>query len=312
MEISIQHLRKVYQDGKVALDDFNWEMDRGVFGLLGPNGAGKSTLLEILSLNLMPTAGRVLWRGESIQKHPHRFRRALGYLPQVYGFYPELTANQFLEYMARLHGLHGRRLRRRIVEVLEMVNLGAERKRKVKTLSGGMRQRLAIAQALAHSPEILVIDEPTTGLDPGERVAFRNMLFDLGRSCAILLSTHIVKDVEFSCHHMTMLHSGIQRFTGRPVDFITRVEGRVFEVTVPFQDFEEFSKSHGVIAIQERREEIDVRFIAPEKESGAVRLRSGHLPRPVGANLEDAYVDFIRELQEEERLVEDGETRRVG
>lgn len=299
MHLSIQNLRKVYQDGKVALDGFNWELDTGIYGLLGPNGAGKSTLLEILSLGLMPTSGRVLWDGWDIEKRPNAFRRQLGYLPQIYGFYPEMKARQVLDYLGRLHGLHGRGLKNRIMEVIELVNMTRELNRRVKTFSGGMRQRLAIAQSLLHKPQILVIDEPTTGLDPGERVAFRNMLFDLGRTCIVLLSTHIVKDVEFSCQQMTLLYGGIQRFAGLPADFMKGVDGRVFETKIPFHEFQQFTKEHHVIAIQERMEEITVRFITQEKSTDVPGAQ------PVRVNLEDAYVDFIRQCGKAEDLSED-------
>ena len=294
--LSFQNLRKVYQDGTVALDGFNWDLQNGVYGLLGPNGAGKSTLLEILSMNLMPISGKVLWKGQNIQKKPLAFRRILGYLPQEYGFYPELKARQFLGYMGRLQQLHGRTLKRRISEVLELVNLEEVGRRKIKTFSGGMRQRLAIAQALIHSPKLLVVDEPTTGLDPGERIGFRNLLFDLGRSCVVLLSTHIVKDVEFSCHEMSLLYGGRQSYTGPPVDFVKRAEGRVCELEIPRSEFERFSKAHHMIAIQERGEIITARFLENEGEKAIPGSR------PVKPNLEDAYVDFIRERKEEEHL----------
>jgi ABC-type multidrug transport system ATPase subunit len=300
VNLSIRHLRKVYQDGKTALQDFNWELSNGVYGLLGPNGAGKSTFLEILSLNLMPTSGKIFWEGWDIQKNSRSFRRIIGYLPQNYGFYPELKAGHLLGYLGRLNGLHGSELRRRMDEILEIVGLADVKKRKIKGFSGGMLQRLAIAQSLIHSPRLLVVDEPTTGLDPGERVAFRNMLFDLGRTCIVLLSTHIVKDVEFSCHQMTVLYGGAQHFTGIPVDFIGRVTGRVYEEKIPFRDLETFSKKHRVIAIQESGEDVAVRFIVSPGENGA-RIAS-----PLKANLEDAYVDFIREREEEERIAEAG------
>ena len=297
MRLSIQHLGKVYQDGNEALIDFNLDLDNGVFGLLGPNGAGKSTLLEILSLNLMPTTGQVFWEGEDVQKNPRALRRVLGYLPQTYGFYDELKVAQFLEYMGKLSNVYGGRLSSRIDECLELVHLGELRNRKIKTFSGGMKQRLAIASALLASPALLIIDEPTTGLDPSERVAFRNMLFDLGRSCVVILSTHIVKDVEFSCHEMTLLYGGMQRFTGRPVDFIQSVESNVFEVEVAVGDFEPFAAEHHVVAIHERGEAIDVRFI----EADGLAQVAGR--RPVRPNLEDAYISFIRGLVKEEELV---------
>ena len=289
--LSIQSLGKTYADGKVALDEFNLELDNGVYGLLGPNGAGKSTLLEILSLNLMPTRGKVLWEGQDIHRRPSRFRGVLGYLPQSYGFYDELSAEGMLHYLARLRGLRGRRLRERTEVVFALTGLEAVRRRKCKSMSGGMRQRLAIAIALIHEPHLLVIDEPTTGLDPGERVAFRNMIFDLGRSCIVFLSTHIVKDVEFSCHGMTLLYGGRQHYTGAPAEFMSRVERRVFEVEVGLDDFAAFSAAHHVVSIRELADRIEVRYIEPE----AYTAVEGAMP--VKVNLEDAYVDFIRQQE---------------
>ena len=321
-QLTIQQLKKIYSDGKLALDNFCWELEQGIYGLLGPNGAGKSTLLEILSLNLMPTSGKVLWNGKDIQKQPVHFRRALGYLPQTYGFYPELKGRQVMNYMGRLHGIYGKRLRRRVDEVLELVNLKDVQRRKVKGYSGGMKQRLAIGQALIHQPKVLVIDEPTTGLDPEERVAFRNMLYDLGQVCIVLLSTHIVKDVEFSCKEMTMLFGGEQRFTGRPSDFVRQTEGRVMIAEIPFDHFDDFTKSHHVVAIQERELGIEVRFIASPTathapgQEGEESSADQYLPitslasgskngfTSASANLEDAYVDFIRRQAQEVELDE--------
>ncbi|OPZ09236.1 MAG: putative ABC transporter ATP-binding protein YxlF [candidate division BRC1 bacterium ADurb.BinA292] len=297
MSLRIEQLRKVYSDGKVALHGLDLELAPGVFGLLGPNGAGKSTLLEILSLNLMPTSGRVLWDGRDIHRQPNAYRRILGYLPQSYGFYPELTVRAFLHYMGGLYGLGGRRLRRRIAECLELVGLSAELRKKTKALSGGMRQRLAIAHALLHEPKLLIVDEPTTGLDPAERVAFRNLLFDLGRSATVILSTHIVKDVEFTCHRMMLLYDGRARFLGPPADFIERVRGRVLLTEIPAREFESFSRAHDVVAIQERGDRMEVRFL-----NGAPATDQGSPPgvRPAAPNLEDAYVDFIRERRDEQ------------
>ena len=299
MNLSIQSLTKIYQDGKVALSDFNLELDAGVFGLLGPNGAGKSTLLEILSLGLMPTTGKIIWEGIDIHKNPNAYRRILGYLPQTYGFYGELKAQTFLEYIGKLFGLRGRTLRAQIDEALERVNMTEVRRRKIKSFSGGMKQRLAIAQALVARPRLLIIDEPTTGLDPGERVAFRNMIFDLGRSGVILLSTHIVKDVEFSCQGMTLLFGGRQRYTGDPAGFMAGVGERVFEVELPFPEFDAFSAAHHVVAIHEHGDFVNVRFITAEPSTDVPGAQ------PVRPNLEDAYVDFIRARQrEEETLVQ--------
>ncbi|HPK04004.1 MAG TPA: ATP-binding cassette domain-containing protein [Candidatus Sumerlaeota bacterium] len=297
MSLRIEQLRKVYSDGKVALHGLDLELTPGVFGLLGPNGAGKSTLLEILSLNLMPTSGRVLWDGRDIHRQPNAYRRILGYLPQSYGFYPELTVRAFLHYMGGLYGLGGRRLRRRIAECLELVGLSAEQRKKTNALSGGMRQRLAIAHALLHEPKLLIVDEPTTGLDPAERVAFRNLLFDLGRSATVILSTHIVKDVEFTCHRMMLLYDGRARFLGPPADFIERVRGRVLLTEIPAREFESFSRAHDVVAIQERGDRMKVRFL-----NGAPATNHGSPPgvRPAAPNLEDAYVDFIRERRDEQ------------
>lgn len=300
MKLSIHQLSKVYQDGKKALGDLDLELDNGVFGLLGPNGAGKSTLLEILSLNLMPTTGQVLWKGRDIHKNPQAFRQRLGYLPQTYGLYPELTARQFMKYMGGLFGLHGRPLRSKIDECLERTHLSPVAGRKIKSFSGGMRQRLAIAHTLINSPEFLIIDEPTTGLDPSERVAFRNMLFDLGHTCVVLLSTHIVKDVEFTCHRMMLLYDGLQRFLGEPGDFMGRVEGRVFTIDKPLADFKAFAADHTVVAIRQYGDRVEIRYITPDHEAQAPGSK------PVAINLEDAYIDFIRE-QKAIETPEDGQ-----
>lgn len=278
----------------MALDGFNWELEQGVYGLLGPNGAGKSTLLEILSLNLMPTSGKILWDGRDIHSRPGKFRSILGYLPQDYGFYPELRVKQVLNYLGNLNGLFGKKMRIRMEEVLNQVNMISHKRRKVKSLSGGMRQRLAIAQALLHKPKLMIIDEPTTGLDPGERVTFRNLLFDLGKECIVFLSTHIVKDVEFSCQKMTLLYGGVQRFTGLPSDFIKRARGRVLEKTLPYDEFRIFLKENHVVSIQEGAEGIRMRYIIPPGKNGHERGAEEVKP-----NLEDAYVDFIRECREE-------------
>lgn len=304
MRLSIQNLTKIYQDGKVALNGFSLELDHGVFGLLGPNGAGKSTLLEILSLGLMPTSGRILWEGRDVHENPRAYRRILGYLPQTYGFYGELKAQTILEYVGKLFGLHGRALRERVGLCLERVNLTEVRRRKIKSFSGGMRQRLAIAQALVSDPQLLIIDEPTTGLDPGERVAFRNMIFDLGQTRVIFLSTHIVKDVEFSCHGMTLLYGGCQRYTGAPAGFMDGVRARVFEVELPFDRFDAFAAGHHVVAIHEHGEWVNVRFITPEPRSDVEGAG------PVKVNLEDAYVDFIRARQAEEEEKEEVKSKK--
>ena len=197
MEICIENVSMAYPNGKQALRDLNLEMKSpSLIGLLGPNGAGKSTLMKLLSAALLPTSGSIRVDGRPLAGSERQLKERLGYLPQDFGYYPEFTGMKFLLYMATLKGLPKAQAKRKAKEVLELTNLQENAHKKIKTYSGGMKQRLGIAQALLNTPRLLVLDEPTAGLDPKERVRFRNMIKEIGKTSIVILSTHVVSDIE--------------------------------------------------------------------------------------------------------------------
>ncbi len=208
MEISVRNLSKRYKGGKYGLKDFNLEMRNGILGLIGPNGAGKSTLMRILATISRPTEGTITLDGTDVSRSPDTVRRILGYLPQDFGIYPNLTAMEFLEYVAALKGFSGKATRTRILALLEELNLTAVRNRPIGTYSGGMKQRIGIAQVLVGDPKLLILDEPTVGLDPEERVRFRNLLKELSGERIVLLSSHIVSDIEILADDIAIVYNG--------------------------------------------------------------------------------------------------------
>ena len=233
MEVSIEGLTKVYGGGVRALDGVDLEIPTGMFGLLGPNGAGKTTLMRILAGVLRPTSGSVRAGDHDASTEAGRteIKRVLGYLPQDLGLYPNLKAWEFLDYVGILKGLENRKARRRRVEeLLEMVGLADVSKRKLKGFSGGMRRRVGIAQALLNDPRLLIVDEPTAGLDPEERIRFRNLLSDLAGDRTVLLSTHIVEDVAQTSRHLAVLAGGKVLFRGTAEGLISAARGRVWTV----------------------------------------------------------------------------------
>jgi ABC-type multidrug transport system ATPase subunit len=208
MDLQIHELTKEHAGGKRAVDSFTLDLKPGVLGLLGPNGAGKSTLMRVLATVTKPTSGRVLWQGADISKDPGPLRRALGYLPQDFGVYPQLTAQEFLSYLASAKGLSRGSARARITELLDLVNLADAAKQRLGSMSGGMRQRVGIAQALLNDPQLLIVDEPTVGLDPEERMRFRNLLSGLAADRVVILSTHIVSDVASAADRIAVMAGG--------------------------------------------------------------------------------------------------------
>jgi ABC-type multidrug transport system ATPase subunit len=234
MEITIQRLTKVYGGRVHALDGVDLTIQRGMFGLLGPNGAGKTTLMRILAGILHPTGGAVRIDGQECSSERNRtaLKRVLGYLPQELGVYPDLSARQFLDYIGILKGLDDSRARRqRVEELLEVVGLSAEADRKLKTFSGGMKRRVGIAQALLNDPRLLIVDEPTAGLDPEERIRFRNLLSELAGDRTVLLSTHIVEDIAQTCRRMAILARGQIVFDGTTAELVAGARGHVWTVT---------------------------------------------------------------------------------
>ncbi len=288
MRIQITGLTKVYQKGdRPALDGVDLEIRHGTFGLLGPNGAGKTTLIKILSTQMTPTEGRVTIDGWDLQRDRLKVRSRLGYLPQHFGAYPKLSAWEFLDYMGRLAGLHeGRKRRERVAAALGDVGLYDDRNRRAGTYSGGMTRRLGIAQAILSEPEFLIVDEPTVGLDPEERIRFRGILGRLSRDRVVLISTHIVGDISSTCEELAVLSQGRIVFHGLPEDLVQQAEGKTWRIRVDDAGFEELTRRFYVVTIAVDGDRMDLRMVGdgdppPEAE-------------PAPPNLEDAYVYFMR------------------
>ncbi len=285
LALSIQGVGKQYPTRNWGLRDFSLELGPGVLGLLGPNGAGKSTLMRILATITRPTTGTVTWNGTDIARSPNSLRAVLGYLPQDFGVYPNLNAVEFLEYMAAIKGLDGKAARRRIGELLQVVNLIEARKRPLGGYSGGMKQRVGIAQALLNDPKLLIVDEPTAGLDPEERVRFRNLLSDLSGERIVILSTHIVSDVEATASDIALIDNGHLLAHAAPEALLRSVSSRVWEWTVPSAELQAIRQKHLVSSTVRTGEGVRLRIVgeaAPAAEA-----------QPAAPTLEDAYLQLI-------------------
>ncbi|TVQ28857.1 MAG: ABC transporter ATP-binding protein [Spirochaetaceae bacterium] len=289
MELHATGLCKEYRRGVVALRDFTLRAGPGVIGLLGPNGAGKSTLMRILATVARPTSGSVLWNGTDIGKHPDALRRELGYLPQDFGVYPNLNAVEFLRYLAAAKGLSGRHARRRVDELLEFVNLTDAAHRPIGGYSGGMRQRVGIAQALLNDPRLLIVDEPTVGLDPTERARFRDLVSHLAGERIVILSTHIVSDVESVATSIALVAGGRLLRHASPVDLVQEYSGRVWSTVVPNGDTAELERAGLVVRMVRRPEGTECRVVSDQPPD-----RSAHREEPT---LEDAYLALVRDEQ---------------
>ncbi len=286
--ISAQGVGHVYANGTVALDDVNLDIGTGLFGLLGSNGAGKSTLMRAICTLLVPARGRVTVGGFDVVADRRAVRGLLGYLPQHFGAWRLQTVTEVLDSLASLSGLTERALRkRRIAEVLESVGLTAVAHRRVKQLSGGMTRRLGVAQALVHEPKVLVVDEPTVGLDPEERLRFRQLMADLGRDRAIVLSTHIVADLGSGCADLALLDRGRVAFRGSPAELVARAAGKVVEITVPEAAEGEVASKLEVVSRRPGSGQVTVRGVV---DQGAAPAGA----RPVDdVTLEEAYLAFM-------------------
>jgi ABC-2 type transport system ATP-binding protein len=279
--LEIRSLSKRYGP-TVALDGFSLSFGAGVLGLLGPNGAGKTTLLSILATVTRPSAGTFLWQGRDAVEDPLAVRRVLGYLPQDFGVYDKLTAREFLSYLGRLKGLSGRPLRQRVGELLELVNLHGAGNRRLEGFSGGMRQRVGIAQALLGDPRLLIVDEPTVGLDPEERVRFRNLLSEIAHGRLVILSTHIVSDVEAVASCIAVLRKGRLVSLCSPEQMLRQATGRVFAAVVPSESLADAQRGLHVSSLVRRADGVHLRFVACGPTlPGAL---------PVEPNFEDAYL----------------------
>jgi ABC-2 type transport system ATP-binding protein len=283
MALEIKGLTKQYNAQKTGLSDYSINIEKGVLGLLGPNGAGKSTLMKIIATISKPTKGTLFLDGQDIVRNPDLIRKVLGYLPQDFGVYPNLNAYEFLEYIAAMKGVGGKGLRQRIDMLLEGVNLTADAKRPIGTYSGGMKQRIGIAQALLNDPKMLIFDEPTVGLDPEERVRFRQLISDLANDCIIILSSHIVSDIETIADEVAIMQSGKLITKGYQQDIIKEAQGQVFELLLDNKDVAAFKTRYKVIDTGRQNDQIRVRYIS--KNANIAPLST-----PVNASLEDAYL----------------------
>lgn len=285
MELTIEGVGKRYARDVWGLRDFTLSLKPGILGLLGPNGAGKSTLMRMLATITKPTTGKISWNGTDIVRRPDPLRAVLGYLPQDFGVYPNLSAIEFLEYIAALKGLSARAARRRIDELLQLVNLVEARKRPLGGFSGGMRQRVGIAQALLNDPQLLIVDEPTAGLDPEERVRFRHLLSDFSGERIVILSTHIVSDVEASVTDMALIRDGNLLQHAAPEDLLRGIEDKVWEMVIPSADLPAAKERHLISSTIRRGDGVHVRIVSDEPPGPAAQT--------VIPNLEDAYLHYI-------------------
>ncbi len=285
MELVFSHLDKHY--GKVhALKDVSFTLTSGVHGLLGPNGAGKSTLMNILSGNLEQTSGVVTYDGKDIRKMGVDFRKLLGYMPQQQALYPGMTAAQFLGYMGTLRGMEKDRLRQAVSRVLNQVGLGEKAGEKIKTFSGGMKQRLLLAQAIIHDPKILILDEPTAGLDPKQRIAVRNLVSRLAENKIVILSTHVVGDVGCISKEILLLKEGRLLCQTPPGVLSGQMEGRVWEVVVDPVELPEWQRSYPISNMATHPKGLCLRVLSESSVSGG---------RIVSPTLEDVYLHCFEE-----------------
>jgi ABC-type multidrug transport system ATPase subunit len=295
MRISIENLNKTYKGGHRALQDLTLEIENGIFGLLGPNGAGKTTLMRILVTLMKPTSGTATIDGYDLANNRKEIRSMIGYLPQEFQSFPKLKTWEFLDYAASLSGVRDRKTRMNMVdELLEQVGLFESRDKRASKLSGGMKRRLGIAQALAGYPKILVVDEPTTGLDPEERIRFRNLLTEMSeKEMIIILSTHIVGDISSTCRNMALLNSGKLAFSGAPEKLIEMAKGHIWKVKAVDSELERIKEKYSVISTFPSEDGWEVHLVAEKLE--------GFSGEELEPGLEHAYVYFLEHYSDGNR-----------
>jgi len=287
--LEIANLSHTYANGTKALDDVTLSIPRGMYGLLGPNGAGKSTLMRTVATLQAPTAGTIKFGDIDVLAEADRLRRTLGYLPQDFGVYPRVSAYAMLDQLAVLKGITGSGDRRSVVEsLLEQTNLWAVRNKSIAGFSGGMRQRFGIAQALIGNPDLIIVDEPTAGLDPEERNRFLNLLAGIGDNVVVILSTHIVDDVADLCPLMAVLANGRVQLEGKPADLIAATRGRIWARTIDRSELEKYQESHEIISTRLFAGRSVIHVLADQKPEGF---------DPVEGGLEDVYFSTLSTLR---------------
>lgn len=287
MKLEIRNLSKSYGD-KTAVDNASLTITSGVWGLIGANGAGKTTLMRMLAGILTPTSGEVLYGGVETSTLGENYRDALGYLPQTFGFYPEFTVIDYLEYVATLKGLSRAEYKVKIDELLELLTLTEVRKKHIKKLSGGMQRRVGIAQALLNDPDVLILDEPTSGLDPGERVRFRNLLSEFAQNRIVLVSTHIVSDVEYIATNNAIMRGGKIIGVGTTDELLAGVRGKVFIAKIDQSNLAYYESTTRIVSIKgEDDGSISVRYISETQE-----IPNSQVTEP---RLEDLYLWLFRQ-----------------
>ena len=288
--LELKNVSHVYGNGTRALDDVTLSIPRGMFGLLGPNGAGKSTLMRTIATLQSPTTGSVHFGNIDVIREPERLRRTLGYLPQDFGVYPRVSAYDMLDHLAALKGIARASDRKQTVEtLLQQVNLWSVRKKALAGFSGGMRQRFGIAQALIGNPELIIVDEPTAGLDPEERNRFHNLLVEIGENVVVILSTHIVEDVADLCAQMAVLAGGRIRLQGAPADLIQATRGRIWMKEIPRAELPAFRERHDVIATRLFAGRTVVHVLADAQPAEGFAAVDG--------GLEDVYFSTLAEMR---------------
>lgn len=289
MELRVKNISKSYEknialkEKKKALKECSFTLNKGINGLMGPNGAGKTTLMNIIVGNLKPDRGAIFFNKQNIKSMGSKYRELIGYMPQQQWMYENMTCTQFLTYMGALKDMSGKTAKKRIGEVLDLVNLRKERNKKIGSLSGGMKQRLLIAQAILNDPDILILDEPTAGVDPNERIRIRNLISSISFQKIVIVATHVVSDIEFIADEFILLKDGHLLYKEPYNELVSLMDGKVFECLVKMEEVEDFSKSHKIVSLKKEKEDVRARVISEES-------LSGYDNRAVEPSLEDLYL----------------------